>query len=155
MKARNRVIMHIDCNSAFLSFEAVYRLQKGDPLDLRTIPSAVGGDPKSRHGIILAKSKECKPYKIQTGETLREALKKCPHLVLVPPNHTLYMKCSNAMVDVLKDYSPSIQRFSVDEVFLDYTDMEPHFGDPVTAAYMMKDRIKRELGFTVKVWWSL
>ncbi|MDR0948204.1 MAG: DNA polymerase IV, partial [Lachnospiraceae bacterium] len=81
-----RVIFHIDVNSAFLSWEAAYRIRHlGDSLDLRTIPSAVGGDQSKRHGIILAKSIPAKKYRIQTGEALTDALKKCPDLVLVPP----------------------------------------------------------------------
>lgn len=148
---QNRIIFHIDVNSAYLSWEAVYRLQKGDPTDLRTIPSVVGGDPKSRHGIVLAKSISAKKYKIQTGESLYSALQKCPNLVIVPPHYDLYVKCSNAMVSLLKEYSPSIQRFSVDECFIDFTNMEPHFGDPIDTAYKIKNRIKHELGFTVSI----
>ena len=74
----SKIIFHIDVNSAYLSWEAVYRLQHGETLDLRTIPSAVGGDPVKRHGIILAKSIEAKPFKIQTGESLMAAYQKCP-----------------------------------------------------------------------------
>lgn len=148
---QNRIIFHIDVNSAYLSWEAVYRLQNGASLDLRTIPSAVGGDPKSRHGIILAKSIPAKQYNIQTGETLYNALKKCPNLHIVSPSYGLYMQCSDAMMKLLEEYSPVIQRFSVDEVFLDYTDMEDHWGDPIAMAYKIKDRIKEELGFTVSI----
>lgn len=144
-------IFHIDANSAYLSWSAVHQLQQGNPVDLRTIPSAVGGDELSRHGIVLAKSGPAKPYNIQTGEPLRDALMKCPSLVIVPPNYSLYMKASNAMVEVLREYSPKIQRFSVDECFLDYTGMEIHFGDPLKCAHVIKERIKKELGFTVNV----
>ncbi len=146
-----RIIMHIDVNSAFLSWQAVYNLQKGDILDLREIPSVVGGSQADRRGIVLAKSTPAKAYGIQTGEVLWQARQKCPNLVSVPPNYQLYMKCSNALYEVVKDYSPSIQRFSVDEMFIDYTGMEPHFGEPVEAAHMIKDRIKAELGFTVNI----
>ena len=75
MKDQDRVIFHIDVNSAFLSFEAVYRLQQGQTLDLREIPSAVGGSQTTRHGIILAKSIPTKKYGIKTGETIWEAKK--------------------------------------------------------------------------------
>lgn len=146
-----RTVFHIDANSAYLSWEAVYRLQHGSELDLRNIPSVVGGDEKSRHGIILAKSIPAKKYGIQTGETLYSARQKCPNLVTVPPNYRLYMKCSNAMVIILKEYSPWVQRYSVDECFLEYSHMESHFGDPVKAAYTIKDRIREELGFTVNI----
>ncbi|PAB61152.1 DNA polymerase Y family protein [Anaeromicrobium sediminis] len=147
----NRTIFHIDVNSAYLSWEAVHRLQHGYGIDLRRIPSVVGGDPKTRHGIILAKSIPAKKYKIKTGETLHSALQKCPSLTIIAPSYGLYMKCSNAMVEILKEYSPNIQRYSVDECFLDYTGMERHFGEPETAAYMIKDRIENELGFTVNI----
>ena len=143
--------MHIDCNSAFLAFSAVHRLQQGDPLDLRTIPSAVGGNPETRHGIILAKSIPCKAFKIQTGETLHTAFQKCATLVVVPPDYPLYVKCSNAMMEIVREFSPACQKFSIDEVFIDYTHMQRHFGHPVDTAHKIKDRIKNELGFTVSV----
>lgn len=146
-----RVIMHIDANSAFLSWQAVYNLQKGDTLDLREIPSVVGGSQAERRGIVLAKSTPAKAYGIQTGEVLWQARQKCPNLVSVSPNYELYMKCSNALYELVKNYSPEIQRFSVDEMFIDYTGMEPYFGEPVEAAHMIKDRIKAELGFTVNI----
>ena len=147
----SKTIFHIDVNSAYLSWEAVSRLQQGEELDLRTIPSAVGGDPKKRNGIILAKSIPAKKHNIKTGETLHEALNKYPELYVVSPSYDLYIKCSNAMVEILKDYSPKIQRYSVDECFLDYTDMEGLFGNPIDGANIIKDRIKEELGFTVSI----
>jgi len=147
----SKTIFHIDVNSAYLSWEAVSRLQQGEELDLRTIPSAVGGDPKKRNGIILAKSIPAKKHNIKTGETLHEALNKYPELYVVSPSYDLYVKCSNAMVEILKDYSPKIQRYSVDECFLDYTDMEGLFGNPIDGANIIKDRIKEELGFTVSI----
>ena len=147
-----RVIFHIDVNSAFLSWEAVYRLKHlGGKLDLRTIPSAVGGDISKRHGIILAKSIPAKKYHIQTGEPVTDALKKCPDLCLVPPNYSLYEKNSSAMMEILRDYSPSVEIFSIDEAFIDMTGMESLFGPPVQAAARIKDRIREELGFTVNV----
>lgn len=146
-----KVIFHVDVNSAYLSWEAVYRLQHGSKLDLRTIPSAVGGDPKKRSGIVLAKSSPAKPYNIQTGETLVAAFRKCPNLTVVPPNYSLYMKCSNSMVDILRDYSEKIQRFSIDECFIDFSGMERLYPNPVDTANELRERIKRELGFTVSI----
>ena len=105
-----RVIFHIDVNSAFLSWEAVYRLQHlGGSLDLRTVPSVVGGDMSKRHGIILAKSIPAKKYHIQTGEPLTDALRKCPGLLVVPPNYSLYEKSSKAFLDILRKYSPTVE----------------------------------------------
>lgn len=98
-----RVIFHIDANSAFLSWEAVYRLHHlGGSLDLREVPSAVGGDVSKRHGIILAKSIPAKKYNIQTGEPVTDALRKCPHLILVPPNYNLLWRKNRGLI-VLKD----------------------------------------------------
>jgi len=147
----NKVIMHIDVNSAYLSWQAVYELQQGSSVDLRELVAVIGGSIAERHGIILAKSIPAKKYGIQTGEVIWQAKQKCPDLVVVPPNYQLYMKASNALYELLKGYFPAIQRFSIDEFFLDYTGMEVHFGEPVEAAHAIKNRIKRELGFTVNV----
>ena len=149
--SNNKVIMHIDVNSAFLSWQAVYNIQRGEKVDLREIPSAVGGNQADRHGIILAKSIPAKKYGVETGEVIWQAKQKCPGLIIVPPNYYLYMKCSNTLYHLMTGYSPILQRFSVDEMFLDYTGLEPHFGDPVTAAHLIKDHIHRELGFTVNI----
>jgi DNA polymerase-4 len=146
-----RVIFHIDANSAYLSWEAVHRLQHGDPLDLRTVPSVVGGNPETRHGIVLTKSIPAKKYNIQTGESIFEAKTKCPGLIIVPPDYGLYMQCSTAFGDILRGYSPLVEQYSIDEYFLDYTGLETLYGDPLTAAYRIKDQIKQELGFTVNV----
>lgn len=150
---RKQIVFHIDANSAYLSWEAIYRLQHGAATDLRTIPAVVGGDQENRHGIILAKSIPAKAYRIMTGESLFVAKLKCPHLVIVPPNYGLYMKCSNAMYELLQEYSPYVQRFSVDEAFLLYPQeyLAEKFGDSVAAANLIKERIKKELGFTVNI----
>ena len=147
----NRMIFHIDVNSAYLSWEAVHKLQHGDTLDLRTVPSVVGGDPVTRHGIVLTKSMPAKKYDIQTGETLYSAKAKCPELIIVPPNYSLYMQCSRAFGDILREYSPLVEQYSIDEYFMDFTNMGRVHADPVATAYMIKDRIKEELGFTVNV----
>lgn len=147
-----RVIFHIDVNSAFLSWEAVYRIRHlGGRLDLRTIPSAVGGDISKRHGIILAKSIPAKKYNIQTGEPVVDALRKCPELVLVPPNYELYEKSFNAFMEILRKYSDMVEQYSIDEAFVDMTGSESLFGTPVIAANMIKDEIYQTLGFTVNV----
>ena len=97
---QDRVIFHIDVNSAFLSWEAVERLAAGESVDLREIPSAVGGDIETRHGVILAKSIPAKKYKITTGEPVVDALRKCPDLVLVKPHHALYSEKSAAFMSI-------------------------------------------------------
>ena len=146
------IIFHIDVNSAFLSWEAVYRLaHRGETLDLRTIPSAVGGDMALRHGIILAKSLPAKKYGIQTGETLLEAQRKCPGLVLVPPHYNLYEQCSRAFMEILQEYSDIVEQYSIDEAFVDMSASCHLFGGPVETATLIKDRIREELGFTVNI----
>lgn len=120
-------------------------------LDIRTVPAIVGGDPESRHGIVLAKSIPAKKYNIQTGEVLWQAKQKCPNLVIVPPNYNLYVMCHQAMMDILHEFSPSVQVYSIDEAFIEYTGMEMVHGGAVEAAHKLKNRIRDELGFTVNV----
>ena len=119
-------------------------MQHGDTLDLRTIPSAVGGDPVKRHGIILAKSHAAKPYKIQTGESLMAAFQKCPTLTVVPPHYDLYLRSSNALMELIGEYSAQIQRYSIDECFVDFTDMTHLFGDPLEVANIIRERVDRK-----------
>ena len=146
------IIYHIDVNSAFLSWEAVYRItHKGGTVDLREIPSAVGGDMAMRHGIILAKSIPAKKYGIQTGETILEAQRKCLNLVLVPPNYSLYEKCSAAFMNILREYSDIVEQYSIDEAFIDMTASCHLFGKPVEVAEQIKNHIREKLGFTVNI----
>lgn len=146
------IIFHIDVNSAFLSWEATYRMKElGDTEDLRLIPSAVGGSEESRHGIVLAKSESAKKYGVTTGEPLVDARRKCPGLKTVPANFPIYVKYSTAMMKILEDYSSDIEQYSIDESFIDMTGTEKLFGDPIQAAHTIKDRIYNELGFTVNV----
>ena len=146
-----RLIFHVDANSAYLSWEAVRRLQHGDRLDLRSVPAVVGGNPETRHGIVLTKSIPAKNYGIETGESVFSARAKCPELIIVPPDYYLYMQCSKAFGDILREYSPLVEQYSIDEYFLDYTGMVKALGDPLETAYRLKEQIKQELGFTVNV----
>lgn len=148
----DKIIFHIDVNSAFLSWEAVYRLHiRGEKTDLRKIPSAVAGDVKKRHGIILARSTPAKKYGIRTGDTISDALKLCPNLVMVPPHYDLYENCSEALMEILREFSPCVEQYSVDEAFCDMTGTIGLYGSAVVAATLMKDKIYNELGFTVNV----
>ena len=126
-----RTIFHIDVNSAFLSWESVYRLNR-DPqaLDLRTIPSIVGGDQKTRHGVVLAKSTPAKAFGIVTGEPVAQALKKCPSLICVPSRFDVYLDFSEKLIHLLEEYTPDIEKFSIDEAFLDMTGTIHLFGKP-------------------------
>lgn len=164
--AENRIIFHVDVNSAFLSWSAVRRL-KDDPdaLDLRTVPSAVGGDVATRHGIITARSIPAKKYGVQTGEPVTQALKKCPGLILVPSEFDTYREYSHRFMDVLRSYSKLVEPASIDEAFVDITEFirempgtgEADPGDPavraaaVKVADMIRDNVRRALGFTVNV----
>ena len=146
----SRLIFHIDVNSAFLSWESVRRVKQGLP-DLRDIPACIGGDPKKRTGIVVAKSIPARKYGIQTGEPMAMALRKCPELVIVQSDFSLYVKCSKAFKEICATYTPVMESFSIDEVFLDMTGMSLLYQNPVATANEIKDRIHRELGFTVNV----
>ena len=145
------MIFHIDVNSAFLSWEAVYRLQNGAELDLREIPSAVGGDQSKRRGVILAKSIPAKQFGVRTGEPIVDALRKCPSLTIVPAHHGMYEAYSSQFLNLLREYTPDVEKYSIDEAFMDMTGMESLIGDPIAFAHKLKNRISRELGFTVNI----
>jgi len=151
MKTSNKVIFHIDVNSAYLAWEALERKKEGETQDLRDILAVVGGDPSTRRGIVLSKSHLCKPYKIITGESLMSALKKCPELTIVPARFNAYEKYSEDMLEYLGRFSDRVQQYSIDEAFVDYTHMEEHFGPPMAAADKIRNGIKKEFGFTVCV----
>lgn len=126
----DKIIFHVDVNSAFLSWSAVKKLRdEPGSVDLRTIPSAVGGDVQTRHGVITAKSIPAKKYGITTGEPVVSALKRCPSLVLVPSDFTWYRKCSHQLMELLHTYSDRVQQISIDEAWLDMTDGSEHGND--------------------------
>ena len=148
----DRVIFHVDANSAFLSWTAAYRVKVlGETLDLREVPSVIAGDKASRHSIVLAKSGPAKKYGIQTGEPLFQAQEKCPNLIVAPPDYGLYVEASRHFVDMLRQFSPMVQQYSIDEAWVDMTGTERIFGAPRLAAEKMRQRIWDELGFTVNV----
>jgi len=147
-----RIIFHIDANSAFLSWSAAYRLKVlGEKIDLREIPSVVAGEKASRHGIVLAKSGPAKKYGIQTGEPLFQALEKCPDLVVIPPDYELYVEASRHFVEMLRQFSPKVEQYSIDEAWVDMSGTQRLWGSPLTAAEQMRKRIWEELGFTVNI----
>ena len=145
-----RLIFHVDVNSAFLSWEAAKRVKEGLP-DLREIPSCIGGDPKLRRSIVVAKSIPAKKYGVTTGEPVALALRKCPDLVCVPGDFALYQRCSRAFKEICASYAPAMESFSIDEVFLDMTGTHLIYPDPVAVAHEIKDKIRDDLGFTVNV----
>lgn len=146
-----RIIFHIDVNSAFLSWSALEHLQAGEKVDLRLIPSIVGGDIAKRHGVVLAKSIPAKAYGISTGEPVVNAFRKCPNLVSVAPNHQLYEQMSHKLMSLLSDICPDIEQVSIDECYMDYTPISGKYTSPELAAAMIKDEVYRTLKFTVNV----
>lgn len=145
-----RLIFHIDVNSAYLSWEAVRHLERTGE-DLRLIPAAVGGSREKRTGIILAKSIPAKKFGIKTGEPVSMAMRKCPDLFLAKPDFRLYESSSRAFMDICRIYAPVLEKFSIDECFLDMTGTALLYPDPVQIAHTIKDRIRHELGFTVNI----
>ena len=148
---KERIILHIDCNNAFLSWTAVYMLRNGSKVDIRKRYAIIGGDESQRKGVVLAKSMLCKSKGVITGEPVYSARRKCPYLEIYPPQFKIYKRYSDIMWAYLCKYSDKIERYSIDECFIDYTDSYKLFGDPVKLAYKIKDDIKKNFGFTVNV----
>ena len=148
---KERIILHIDVNNAFLSWTAVDMLKKGQKIDIRNRYAIIGGDESQRRGIVLAKSNLCKQKGVTTAETIYNARKKCPYLEIYPPNYKLYKEYSDKMYNYLLNYTDIIERYSIDECFLDYTDSKILFGDPIKLANKIKEDIKKQFGFTVNV----
>ncbi len=147
----DKIIFHIDVNSAFLSWSALEKLHSGSPVDLRTIPAIIGGDMAKRHGVVLAKSIPAKSYGIVTGEPIVNAMRKCPGLTLESPDHRLYHRRSRELMHLLSDICPDIEQVSVDECYMDYTPIRRQYPSPEAAAHLIKNRVRDELGFTVNV----
>ncbi|NBI91123.1 DNA polymerase IV [Lachnospiraceae bacterium] len=146
-----KVIFHIDVNSAYLSWSALECLARGEGTDLRSIPSIIGGDMEKRHGVVLAKSIPAKSFGVKTGEPIVNALRKCPRLLLHPPDHTLYHRRSQELMAFLSHISPDIEKVSVDECYMDYTSVAEKYGSPYSAATQIKDSIYEKFGYTVNI----
>ena len=146
----DRLIFHIDVNSAFLSWEATRRVSMGED-DIRLIPSAIGGDREKRTGVILAKSIPAKKFGIKTGEPVAAALRKCPDLFLARPDFKLYETSSRAFISIVKEFAPVVEQVSIDECFADFSGTHRIYPDPIALAHTIKDKIRNELGFTVNV----
>ena len=145
-----REILHVDVNNAFLSWTAIDMLKKGSQIDIREIPSIIGGDESKRSGIVLAKSPKAKEFGIKTAETIYQAKIKCPNLQIFPSNYKIYRENSDKLYKLLLEYTDKIERFSIDECFLDMT----HYLMNETLLNKAKEinkRVKEELGFTVNV----
>ena len=146
-----RIIFHIDVNNAFVSWTAVDMLRNGSKIDIRDTYCVIGGDEKTRNGIVLAKSPLAKKVGIVTAETLYSARKKCKFLHVYPPNYKLYQQMSNSLFNLLSKYSPDIEVASIDECYLDYGKVKKLYGNELEFAYKLKDEIQNTLGFTVNI----
>lgn len=146
-----RIIFHIDVNNAFLSWTAVQLLDEGYNVDIRKIPAIIAGDESKRHGIVLAKSPIAKKYGIVTAETIYQAKMKCPNLKIFSPNHEIYQRKSKQLMSYLKEFTPIMEQFSIDECFLDMTGTKYLYDNYLELAYKIKDEIKEKFGFTVNV----
>lgn len=147
----NAIIFHIDVNSAYLSWSALRELQNGSTQDLRTIPSIVGGDQETRHGIVVAKSIPAKVFGIQTAETVASAFQKCPTLVMVPPDHAYYRDMSQKLMRHLRSICDEIEQVSIDECYMSFEPIRGRFPSPEAAATYIKDSVYDTFGFTVNV----
>ena len=144
----DKLIFHVDVNSAFLSWTAVKKLkEEPEGVDLRTIPSAIGGDVSKRHGVITACSIPAKKQGVRTGEPVMRALEKCPELQLFPSDFKTYREYSAKFIDILKKYALAVEQVSIDEAYLDMTGTD----EPVSMAEKIKAEIYEALGFTVNI----
>ena len=146
-----RLIFHVDVNSAFLSWESARRVREGTGEDLRGIPAVISGDPRRRTSVVLAKSIPAKRFGIRTGEPISMALRKCPELAVAAPDFSLYQRCSRAFKDICRSYAPAVEEFSIDELFMDMSGTRLIYPDPVRTAHEIRERIREELGFTVNI----
>ena len=145
------IIFHIDVNSAFLSWTALERLEQGETVDLREIPSIIGGDQSKRHGIVLAKSTSAKKYGIQTGEPVVNAFRKCPTLTMAPPNHTMYRERSRKLMEYLASICPEIEQVSIDECYMNFTPIAHRYSNYMEGALEIKNSIRDKFHFTVNI----
>ena len=143
-------ILHVDVNNAFLSWTAVEMLKQGSKIDIRQIPAIIGGDESKRSGIVLAKSMKAKECGVKTADTIYQARIKCPNLKIFPSNFPIYRKYSNQLYELLLEYTDKIERFSIDECFLDMTNYLRN-DTLLNKGYEINRRVREELGFTVNV----
>lgn len=152
------IVFHIDVNSAFLSWEAIKRLKQGEKLDIRKVPSVIGGsddfDIKSsehRQGVVLAKSNPAKKFNIVTGEALWIAFQKCPNLMRISPDFKLYRESSKALIDLISTYAPHVDRYSIDECFAYFDGCELLYENPMKLALQLQKDINDNLGIEVNI----
>ncbi len=145
MEQRKRIILHSDLNNFFASVEIALNPALGGK------PLIVCGDPKERHGIVLAKNEEAKRFGIQTAETVYSALRKCPQVQMVGSHHLEYKRYSQKVVEIYSRYTDCIEECSIDECSMDVTESTLLFGSGWEIAERIRADVKRELGLTVSV----
>lgn len=146
MQKADPVIFHIDCNAFYASVEELLYPEFKD------VPMAVCGNPEARRGIILAKNELAKGFGVKTAETIWQAQRKCPHLTLRPARHELYRQYCEIINGIYETYTSQVQRFGIDESYLDVTGSLRFFGtDALTLANEIRERVYREVGITVSV----
>lgn len=146
----NKIIFHIDVNSAFLSWTAVELLKTGHH-DIRDKVSVIGGSKNSRRGVVLAKSIKAKKFNIKTGERIYNAILKKRDLEVYPPDFELYSQKSKELFNYLENYTPDLEIFSIDECFIDYTPVINLYGDYVNFAKKIQQEIYDKFGYTVNI----
>lgn len=141
----DRTILHCDLNGFYASVECLFQPE------LKKVPMAVAGNPENRHGIILAKNEPAKKYGVKTAETIWQATKKCPQLVIVPPHHDEYAKYSKMVNAIYDRYTDLVEPFGIDESWLDVTRVRNLFGDGKEIADKIRQRVKQDLDLTISV----
>ena len=141
----DRIIFHCDIDHCYAQIE-----EMKFP-DLRNIPMAVGGDSKKRHGIILAKNDLAKKYNVKTGETLSEAIEKCPSLLIIPPHYEEYIYYAEKVKEIYRRYSDKVESFGLDEVWIDITDSLSLFKESRRLAVEIQNRVFEEVGLTISI----
>lgn len=147
----DKIFFHIDVNSAFLSWTAVDKLNNGSDIDLRTVPSIIGGDSKTRHGIVTARSIPAKKYGIVTAEPVVSAFRKCPTLIMEPPNFKLYSEMSHKFISYLHTLTDDIEQASIDECYMGFSPIAHMYESPIACADMIRKEIFARFGFTVNI----
>lgn len=152
------IVFHIDVNNAFLSWEAIRRLRNGEKLDIRKVPSVIGGSddfdikkPNHRQGVVLAKSIPAKKFNIVTGEALWIAFQKCPNLIRISPDFKLYKESSKTLIELISSYTPHVDRYSIDECFAYFDGCELLYESPMKLALQLQKDINDNLGIDVNI----
>lgn len=145
MSSEERIVLHCDINHCYAQIEEMKHPR------LREVPMAVGGHEEERHGIILTKNLKAKKYGIKTGESLREALAKCPQLMIIHPHYDEYLYYTKKVKDIYREYSNQVESFGLDEAWVDVSESVKLFGSGVKIAQMIQQRVYDELGLTISI----